>query len=221
MRKAASLCVPDSSVHRSGAKESRVRSVERGLLEPLYSIQPRTGRRAGLLLVQGRQARCAQPTRPPAGSPMAAIPLLSAGLPGTPRRFVRCGRGHREYGQACGKRHADSITTPRRVLVSVRMPPTIRRSMTGRISNRYSFLQQSSQPEQPADTLMAACAARAIASAERSMSSSVVDQFEIETRSTYRPFHVVPPSQQVPSRWTAATAARLASSPPGSAPAPG
>ena len=59
------------------------------------------------------------------------------------------------------------------------------------------------------------CAARAIAAAERSTSSSVVAQFEIDTRSTYSSFQVVPPSQQVPSRWTAATAARLASSPPG------
>ena len=50
----------------------------------------------------------------------------------------------------------------------------------------------------------------------RSMSASVVAQFEIDTRSTYSPFHVVPPSQHVPSRWIAATAARVASSPPGS-----
>ena len=58
--------------------------------------------------------------------------------------------------------------------------------------------------------------AAAIAAAERSMSASVVAQFEIDTRSTYSPFHVVPPSQHVPSRWIAAIAARVASSPPGS-----
>ena len=51
----------------------------------------------------------------------------------------------------------------------------------------------------------------AIAPAERSRSSSVVAQFEIDTRTTYSPFQVVPPSQHVPSRWIAATAARLAS----------
>ena len=58
--------------------------------------------------------------------------------------------------------------------------------------------------------------AAAIAAAERSMSAFVVAQFEIDTRSTYSPFHVVPPSQHVPSRWIAAIAARAASSPPGS-----
>jgi hypothetical protein len=57
--------------------------------------------------------------------------------------------------------------------------------------------------------------ARVMASAERSTSSSVVVQFAIDTRSTWWPCQVVPPSQQVPSRWMAATAARLASSPPG------
>ncbi len=40
----------------------------------------------------------------------------------------------------------------------------------------------------------------AIAAAERSMSASVVAQFEIDTRTTYSPFQVVPPSQHVPSR---------------------
>jgi AraC-like DNA-binding protein len=42
--------------------------------------------------------------------------------------------------------------------------------------------------------------AAAIAAAERSMSASVVAQFEIDTRTTYSPFQVVPPSQHVPSR---------------------
>ena len=40
---------------------------------------------------------------------------------------------------------------------------------------------------------------RRIASADRSMSSSVVDQLLIEMRIAAMPCHVVPPSQQVPS----------------------
>ena len=59
-----------------------------------------------------------------------------------------------------------------------------------------------------------AVAAAAMAAAERSTSASVVDQFENDTRRTSRPPQRVPPSQQVPSRWIAAIAARLAASSP-------
>ena len=48
-----------------------------------------------------------------------------------------------------------------------------------------------------------------MASAERSMSSSVVCQPETEIRIAARPFQVVPPSQHVPSRWTAAMTAAV------------
>jgi hypothetical protein len=41
--------------------------------------------------------------------------------------------------------------------------------------------------------------ARMMASADRSMSSSVVDQFETEIRIAALPCHTVPPNQQVPS----------------------
>src|SRR5436189_485825 len=41
-----------------------------------------------------------------------------------------------------------------------------------------------------------------IASAEASISSSVVDQFEMEIRMACMPRHVVPPNQQVPSSCT-------------------
>ena len=45
---------------------------------------------------------------------------------------------------------------------------------------------------------------RRMASADRSMSSSVVDQLLIEMRIAAMPCHVVPPSQQVPSSCTRA-----------------
>jgi len=46
-----------------------------------------------------------------------------------------------------------------------------------------------------------------IAAADRRMSSSVVDQFETENLIAGSPCQLVPPSQQVPSRWTASTTA--------------
>ena len=52
-----------------------------------------------------------------------------------------------------------------------------------------------------------------MAAAERSMSSSVVCQPETEMRIAARPAHVVPPSQHVPSRWTASMTARVRASP--------
>ncbi len=52
-----------------------------------------------------------------------------------------------------------------------------------------------------------------MASAERSMSSAVVCQPDTETRMAARPAHVVPPSQHVPSRWTASMTARVRASP--------
>ena len=60
-----------------------------------------------------------------------------------------------------------------------------------------------------------------IAAADRSMSSSVVDQFEIEMRIAACPCHFVPPTQHVPSSCTRAmtfcvSAAAASSSPPGS-----
>jgi hypothetical protein len=55
-------------------------------------------------------------------------------------------------------------------------------------------------------------AQRRIASAERSMSSSVVDQLEMEIRIAPRPCQTVPPAQHVPSRWIAAITAAVRSS---------
>ena len=54
-----------------------------------------------------------------------------------------------------------------------------------------------------------AAAQRRIAATERSASASVVDQFETEIRIAAMPCQVVPPSQQVPSAWTAATTSRV------------
>ena len=51
-----------------------------------------------------------------------------------------------------------------------------------------------------------------IASADRSMSASVVAQLETEMRMAAMPCHVVPPAQHVPSSWTAAMTARVRSS---------
>src|SRR5690606_22544907 len=60
----------------------------------------------------------------------------------------------------------------------------------------------------------AARARRRIASTDRSTSASVVVALETEIRIRRRPRHVVPPIQQVPSRWTAAiTRSVVASSP--------
>ncbi len=55
-------------------------------------------------------------------------------------------------------------------------------------------------------------AARRIAAADRSTSSSVVDQFEIDTRIAARPCQVVPPTQHVPSAWTRAMTSRTCAS---------
>jgi len=55
---------------------------------------------------------------------------------------------------------------------------------------------------------------RRIASAEMSMSFSVVDQLEIEIRIAPRPCQIVPPTQHVPSRWIDAMTAAVRSSGP-------
>ena len=52
-----------------------------------------------------------------------------------------------------------------------------------------------------------------MASAERSMSAGVVCQPDTEMRIAARPRHMVPPSQHVPSRWTASMTARVRASP--------
>ena len=60
---------------------------------------------------------------------------------------------------------------------------------------------------------------RRIAATDRSASASVVLQFETEIRIAARPCQVVPPSQHVPSAWTAAMTARVKAS--ASPPSPG
>src|SRR6185312_9890038 len=64
-------------------------------------------------------------------------------------------------------------------------------------------------------------AQRRIASTERSASASVVLQFDTEIRIAARPCHVVPPSQHVPSSWTAETTRRVNASVAASSPPPG
>ena len=53
---------------------------------------------------------------------------------------------------------------------------------------------------------------RTMAAAERSMSSSVVDQFETEMRIACWSCQRVPPSQHVPSAWMPAMTARVSTS---------
>src|SRR4030095_3314978 len=55
---------------------------------------------------------------------------------------------------------------------------------------------------------------RRIASTERSTSASVVVQLETEIRISRRPCQVVPPIQQVPSRWMPSITRSVRSSPP-------
>ncbi len=62
---------------------------------------------------------------------------------------------------------------------------------------------------------------RRIASTDRSASASVVLQFETEIRIAAMPCHVVPPSQHVPSAWTAAMTARVKASVAAASPAAG
>ena len=75
-----------------------------------------------------------------------------------------------------------------------------------------------SAPYLAAGTAAPTAAQRRMASAERSMSSWVVRQFDTDTRIAATPCQVVPPSQQVPSRCTAAITSRVRASAASSSP---
>ena len=86
--------------------------------------------------------------------------------------------------------------------------------------NIAAMITQAGPPHfvsiRPSGTALAAyvrsAAIRRITSEVRSTSSSVVDQFDIDRRIAAMLCHVVPPSQHVPSRCTAAMIARVRAS---------